>query len=56
MRICPAKAGSRPALLPGYSPRNQGQLERLLDCFAVTRSVLLPESRLELLLRAKLRA
>ena len=46
----------RPALLPGYSPRNQGQLERLLDCFAVTRSVLLPESRLELLLRAKLRA
>ncbi len=46
----------RPAPLPGYSPRNQGQLERVLDCFAVSRSVLLPESRLELLLHAKLQA
>ncbi|MEE4146049.1 MAG: hypothetical protein V2I26_14690 [Halieaceae bacterium] len=43
----------RPALLPGYKPCNQGQLERVLDCFSVTRSVLLPESRLELLLRAR---
>jgi hypothetical protein len=46
----------RPAALPGYSPHNQGQLEKLLDCFRVTRSVLLAESRLELLLRAKLPA
>ena len=44
----------RPAPLPGYSPCNQGQLERALDCFSITRSVLLPESRLELLLRARL--
>jgi hypothetical protein len=41
--------------LPGYSPYNQGQLEKVLDCFKVTRSVLLPESRLELLLAANLR-
>ena len=46
----------RPAPLPGYNPRNQGQLERMLDCFSVTRSVLLPEGRLELLLRAKVKA
>lgn len=44
----------RATVLPGYSPRNQGQLEKALDCFTVTRSVLLAESRLELLLRAKL--
>jgi len=44
----------RPASLPGYNPYNQGQLEKMLDCFRVTRSVLLPDSRLELLLRAKL--
>tara|TARA_R110001592_G_scaffold363323_1_gene684055 strand:- start:163155 stop:163670 length:516 start_codon:yes stop_codon:yes gene_type:complete len=44
----------RPAALPGYSPYNQGQLEKILGCFRVTRSVLLPDSRLELLLRAKL--
>ena len=43
----------RPAALPGYSPYNQGQLEKMLVCFRVTRSVLLPDSRLELLLRAK---
>ncbi len=45
----------RPAALPGYSPYNQGQLERLLDCFRISRSVLLAESRLELLLAANLR-
>ncbi|MDH4039058.1 MAG: hypothetical protein OEV88_00255 [Gammaproteobacteria bacterium] len=45
----------RPASLPGYSPYNQGQLEKVLDCFRVTRSVLLAESRLELLLNANLR-
>jgi hypothetical protein len=43
----------RPSPLPGYSPCNQGQLERMLNCFSVTRSVLLPEGRLELLLRAR---
>lgn len=43
----------RPAELPGYSPCNQGQLEKLLDCFKVTRSVLLPDSRLELLLAGR---
>jgi hypothetical protein len=44
----------RSALLPHYSPYTQGQLEKILDCFTVTRSVLLAESRLELLLGAKL--
>ena len=44
----------RPASLPSYNPCNQGQLERVLDCFRVTRSVLLAESRLELLLSTKL--
>ena len=44
----------RPAALPGYNPYNQGQLEKMLDCFRVTRSVLLPNSRLELLFSAKL--
>ncbi len=44
----------RSLTLPGYSPYNQGQLERALDCFRITRSVLLPDSRLELLLRASL--
>ena len=45
----------RPAPLPGYSPYNQGQLEKILGCFRVTRSVLLPDSRLELLLRTQLK-
>jgi hypothetical protein len=44
----------RTAELPGYTPRNQGQLEKVLDCFSFTRSVLLPESRLEILLKARL--
>jgi hypothetical protein len=44
---------SRPAALPGYSPYNQGQLEKMLVCFRVTRSVLLPDSRLELLFHAR---
>ncbi len=44
----------RPAALHGYNPYNQGQLEKMLDCFRVTRSVLLPNSRLELLFSAKL--
>jgi hypothetical protein len=44
----------RPAALPGYKPYNQGQLEKVLDCFKVTRSVLLPDSRLELILSTRL--
>ncbi len=43
----------RPTPLPGYQPHTQGQLERLLYCFKITRSVLLPESRLELMMRAR---
>lgn len=46
----------RPAALPGYTPRNRGQLEPLLDCFTFARSVLLPDSRLEMLLKARLQA
>ena len=39
--------------LPGYSPLPQNQLKtQLLDCFRVDRSVLLTDSRLELLLKA----
>ena len=44
----------RTARLPGYAPHSQNQLKRLLNCFRVERSVLLPDSRLELLLRANL--
>lgn len=43
----------RPAALPGYSPYNQGQLEKMLVSFRVTRSVLLADSRLELLFHAR---
>lgn len=39
--------------LPGYSPHPQSKLQEMLDCFQIDRSVLLAESRLELLLRAK---
>lgn len=39
--------------LPGYAPHNQGQLKGLLDCFSFDRTVLLPDSRLELLLCAR---
>ncbi|MEM8659909.1 MAG: class I SAM-dependent methyltransferase [Pseudomonadota bacterium] len=45
---------SRGAKLPGYNPYNRGQLEKLLTCFKVVRSVLLPSSRLEFLLAARL--
>lgn len=44
----------RQEALPGYKPHNQGQLEKMLDCFRITRSVLLADSRLELLLSARL--
>jgi hypothetical protein len=43
----------RVAALPGYAPHSQRELTELLHCFRVERSVLLPDSRLELLLRAK---
>lgn len=45
---------ARPADLPGYCPHSQGQLEQLLDCFRFRRSVLLPGSRLEMLLEASI--
>ncbi len=50
------RISSRPraANLPGYKPYNQGQLEKALDCFSVSRAVLLADSRLELLLSANL--
>ena len=41
----------RPGSLPGYSPHSQRELKELLYCLDVERSVLLPDSRLELLLR-----
>ena len=42
----------RRTALPGYSPHSQNQLKQLLHCFRIERSVLLTDSRLELLLRA----
>ncbi len=44
---------SRQAALPGYAPHSQMALKELLHGFTVERSVLLPDSRLELLLQAK---
>jgi len=44
---------NRPAELPGYAPHNQSQMKTLLSGFTFERSVLLPDSRLELLLRIK---
>jgi hypothetical protein len=40
--------------VPGYAPHSQRELKDLLACFNVERSVLLPDSRLELLLQARL--
>lgn len=40
--------------LKGYAPHNQQRLQQQLHCFTFTRTVLLPDSRLELLLRAKI--
>ncbi|MEZ5501106.1 MAG: hypothetical protein R3E50_00075 [Halioglobus sp.] len=45
---------SRRTALPGYAPHSQSELKTLLHCFTVARSVLLPDSRLELLLHARL--
>jgi len=39
--------------LPGYAPHNQNQLKTMLNCFSFERTVLLSDSRLELLLRAR---
>ena len=47
------KLRPRSASLPGYAPHPQGKLKELLHGFEVKRSVLLADSRLELLLRAK---
>jgi hypothetical protein len=44
----------RASNLPGYAPYSQRQLKEALQCFSLERSVLLPDSRLELLLHAKL--
>lgn len=43
----------RPSRLPGYAPHSQRQLKEILDCYTLERSVLLADSRLELLLHAK---
>jgi hypothetical protein len=45
---------NRRAALTGYAPHSQGELKELLHCFRLERSVLLPDSRLELLLQARL--
>ncbi len=45
---------NRRAALPGYTPHSQRELQALLHCFRLERSVLLPDSRLELLLHASL--
>ena len=44
----------RDAELPGYAPHSQRRLKEMLHCFTVERSVLLPDSRLELVLHTKL--
>ena len=45
---------NRPDRLPGYAPHSQRRMMELLDCYTLERSVLLADSRLELLLGAKL--
>lgn len=52
--VSPTELTLRPrtAALPGYAPHSQGQLKQLLQGFQVQRSVLLAQSRLELLLKA----
>ncbi|WP_116364476.1 hypothetical protein [Parahaliea mediterranea] len=44
----------RPRIPPEYQPHPQGELGALLPCFRVERSVLLPDRRTELLLKARL--
>jgi hypothetical protein len=43
----------RKTVLPGYAPHGQSQLQTMLNCFNFDRSVLLPDSRLELLFSSK---
>jgi hypothetical protein len=43
----------RTSPLPGYTPHSQNELKTMLHCFNLDRQVLLTDSRLELLLRAK---
>jgi len=43
---------NRLATPAGYNPHSQRELKELLDCFQLERSVLLPDSRLELLLHS----
>jgi hypothetical protein len=43
----------RETALPGYQPHAQGHLKEYLSCFNLDRSMLLSDSRLELLLSAK---
>lgn len=45
---------TRRTALPAYAPHSQRELKELLHCFTFERSVLLPDSRLELLLQARL--
>ena len=45
---------SRESTLPGYAPHAQRQLQNMLNCFNFDRSVLLPDSRLELLFSSKI--
>lgn len=47
---------TRTSTLPGYAPHPQSELKSLLKCFNFDRSVLLSDSRLELLLSTKLSA
>ncbi|MFK8050190.1 MAG: hypothetical protein AB8B81_17310 [Halioglobus sp.] len=47
---------ARTSMLPGYAPHPQSKLKNLLNCFNFDRSVLLSDSRLELLLSSKLNA
>jgi hypothetical protein len=48
------KVRRRTNKLPGYRPHPQSQLRELLQCFGFERSVLLSDSRLELLLTTRL--
>lgn len=53
-RIDAVSIRTRRETLAGYTPHNQNQLKQLLHCFQTARSVLLPDRRLELLLRARI--
>ena len=44
---------TRKHAVPGYSPHSQRELGDMMRCFRIERSVLLADSRLELLLQAR---